>query len=415
VGARLVGVAGGWGQGAGVRGRGSGISEYTIRNTQYAIRFTPAVIASAFVAAFLLRAGGLLYPQFLSSDLTFHMNNLARVLGGTWAFASKLPNGTEVPYPPAAYLVLAPLTAGVPDLALLLRGAVSLLDAATVFPLAYIAARLAGPRAAGSAAWAYALLPAAFVYFAAGNYTNLFAQATFATSLAPWVALLAPRREGRAWGATALLAAGLTLTFLGHYGMLIAAFGGVVAASVPPLLTGPALARRRAGWVLVALALAVALAFALYYVNWLPAMQAQVAQVLAGDGRRATFDLGGLLAGTLRRLGTEWGGILGLGGLVGLASLALAQPGGPRRRLVAAWIGGLLAVGAVFAALDQVVGDSIRYPLLLAPWIALGVGHFWGLLARRGAAGPLFVALLAGAATWQLLLLWLDRIFIRYH
>jgi hypothetical protein len=429
----------------------------------------------------VLRFGGLVYPQFLSSDLTFHMHNLARVLSGTWSFPGFLPNGTEVPYPPAAYLVLAPLTAVIPDLSLVLRWAVSLLDAATVFPLVYIIRQIAAasppqsairnPHSAIAVAWASALLPAAFVYFSEGTYSNLFAQATFAFTLAPWVAVLVARagpglfppgksnpelslsrreragvradlarpteqpgedfaltptlsrreREHEAargwvgWLPWLLLVGGCTLTFLGHYGMLIAALGLAGLSVIPPLLTGPGVARQRAGAVLAALAAATVLAFVLYYANWLPEMRGQIAGTLDRGRQGTPLDLAALGSRTARRLAEQWGGALALGAFAGLGTLLAGQTRRVPRRLFAAWIGAALGAGAIFAALDQAVGDSIRYPLLLAPWAALGAGTFWGLLARRGAAGPLFVALLAATAAWHLLTRWVDLVLTHYH
>jgi hypothetical protein len=387
-------------------------------------------IAAAFTAGFVLRFGGMVYPQFLSSDLTFHMHNLVKIQLGIWSFSSALPNGIEVPYPPAAYLVLAPLAGLVPDLSLVLRWGVSLLDAATVFPLVYIVGRIAAqtpphsalraPYPAIGAAWAGALLPAAFFYFSEGTYSNLFAQATFAFTLAPWVAVLVgrgPGQAGRTRGVPAwlLLLAGFTLTFLGHYGMLIAALGIVGLSVLLPLILGPGVARRRAGWVLAALAGATVLAFVLYYVHWLPQMRAQVEGVLSGGSGRAGLDLGALVGRTGRRLSEQWGGALALGGAAGLGALLVGLRRGAARRLVVAWIGAALVAGAIFAALDQTVGDSIRYPLLLAPWIALGAGTFWGLLARRGAAGPLFVAVLGLTAAWHLLTTWVNLVLTHYH
>ncbi len=392
------------------------------RLTPHSALSTQHWIAAAFAAGFVLRFGGLVYPQFLSSDLTFHMHELTKVLNGIWSFSSELPDGTRVPYPPAAYLVLAPLTALVPDLSLVLRWGVALLDAATVFPLVYIVRQLAAqsarrtPHSAIGVAWVYALLPAAFIYFSEATYSNLFAQATFAFTLAPWVAVLVgwgPRRRG--WVLWALLLGGLTLTFLGHYGMLIAALGIGGLSVILPLIMGPGVARQRAGWVLAALIGATALAFALYYVNWLPEMRAQIAGILNRSGPGTPLDLGALLRRTGGRLDQQWGGALALGGAAGLGVVPLALRAREARRLVAAWIGAALLAGAIFAALDQTVGDSIRYPLLLAPWVALGAGTFWGLLARRGAAGPLFVALLGATAAWHLLTLWVDLVFTHYH
>jgi hypothetical protein len=197
--------------------------------------------------------------------------------------------------------------------------------------------------------------------------------------------------------------------------MLIAALGIGGLAVLPPLITGPGVARRRAGWVLGALVGATVLAFVLYYANWLPQMRAQLEGLLTGGAGRSALDLGALVSRTARRLAEQWGGALALAGAAGLGAL-LAWPLHPvARRLFAAWIGAALLAGALFAALDQTVGDSIRYPLLLAPWIALGAGTFWGLLARRGAAGPLFVAVLCGTAAWHLLTTWVDLVLTHYH
>jgi hypothetical protein len=167
--------------------------------------------------------------------------------------------------------------------------------------------------------------------------------------------------------------------------------------------------------VLAALAAATLLAFVLYYANWLPEMRAQIEDTLRGGGQGAAFDLGALVSRTARRLAEQWGGALALGAFAGLGTLLAGQTRRVPRRLFAAWIGAALGAGAIFAALDQAVGDSIRYPLLLAPWAALGAGTFWGLLARRGAAGPLFVAVLAATAAWHLLTRWVDLVLTHYH
>jgi hypothetical protein len=197
--------------------------------------------------------------------------------------------------------------------------------------------------------------------------------------------------------------------------MLIAALGIAGLSVVPPLITGPVAARRRAGWVLAATALATALAFGLYYANWLPEMRAQIEGTLSRNGAGGSFDLGALVRRTEGRLVEQWGGALALASAAGVGALLVAPARQESRRLIAAWIGAAAIAGAIFAALDQTVGDSIRYPLLLAPWAALGAGTFWGLLARRGAAGPLFVALLGLAAAWHLLTLWGNLVLTHYH
>jgi hypothetical protein len=197
--------------------------------------------------------------------------------------------------------------------------------------------------------------------------------------------------------------------------MLIAALGLAGLSVIPPLISGPGVARRRAGWVLAALAAATVLAFVLYYANWLPEMRGQIAGTLDRGRQGTPLDLAALGSRTARRLAEQWGGALALGAFAGLGAILAAQTRPVPRRLLATWIGAALGAGAIFAALDQAVGDSIRYPLLLAPWAALGAGTFWGLLARRGAAGPLFVAVLAATAAWHLLTRWVDLVLTHYH
>ena len=105
--------------------------------------------STAFVLAFLLRFGGMTYPQFLTSDLGLHIHNVQNVLNGRWLFTEPLPDGTLVPYPNAFYVILGPFASvlGTSDeaIGLLLKWSGSLLDASTCLALAWVGSAAAAP------------------------------------------------------------------------------------------------------------------------------------------------------------------------------------------------------------------------------------------------------------------------------
>jgi len=367
----------------------------------------PAELAAgALVAGFLLRLGGMVYPQFMSSDIKLHAHNIEKVLQGTLLWTGTLPNGAAQPYPPLTYLALAPFAGLVPDLTLLLRAGVGLLDAACVLPLLYLGARLAGPRAGAAAGWVYALLPAPFALFSAGVYANLFGGVVFTWTLAVWGEGLLHRRPRAAlW---LILGVGFFLTMLSHYGMLIAAgaVGGLFIGVT--LVAGPRDLRRRALGVAGALAGAGLVAYLVYYVHFTAILLAPAGDVGArvGTGRIA---LGPVLDLLGRRLGPDLGGPALLAALAGWLSLRRGARG-------VQWLALATALAAIsFATISLVAGENIRYALLLAPFVALGAGRFLSAVASRHGAGRGWAGLVGAAIWWHLLEIWLPLIFTRYH
>ena len=192
-----------------------------------AVEFVVALGSLSFAFAFMLRFGGLIYPQFLSSDILLHVHKVQLVLSGQWVFPELLPDGTPVPYPNALYILLAPLASllGPSDqtISLLLKWSNSLLDAATCLALAWAGWHLRHVKAGGAAAAVYALSPAPFVLFSAGNYSNLFAQAVLNITLLVALVFLSGKSPLRRWKWVAAIGIGFLLTGLGHYGMMLAA------------------------------------------------------------------------------------------------------------------------------------------------------------------------------------------------
>ena len=395
--------------------------------------------ALAMVAAFVLRFGGLTYPQFLTSDILLHAHNVQSVAGGEWVFYERLPDGTPVPYPPALYVLLAPfaLLLGADDasISLHIKFAASLLDAACCLGLAWAGARLWGGLAGGLAALLYAFSPAPFGLFSAGNYTNLFAQSTLnLTLLAALVFLTNPPPIPRATSsltqyvvnstqyALLSLATGFALTMLGHYGMMlgalpIMAFFGLWALYAK--LRGRDEVGR-SGLVLAAFGGALLASFALYYWRFIADIWSQLSAVLRrflGLEARANVPASGVtevvretfLERTSRRIAQLVGFEAALPALFG-ALLPIRQ--GAVRALTLSWLGAAL----LFFAVDQALGDAVRWYYLAAAPLALLAGRYLGQLAGRGRAGALLTALLISAALWHLLQIWVgDLIFTRYH
>src|SRR5687768_16377727 len=123
-----------------------------------------------------------LFRSFLTSDLLLHAHNVQSVMRGDLLLIEKLPDGTPVPYPPALYVVAAPiaLVFGSSDesLSLVLKWLAAALDSTTCIALAWAGARTVG-CAGALAALVHALSPGPFELMSAGNHTNIFGQSIF--------------------------------------------------------------------------------------------------------------------------------------------------------------------------------------------------------------------------------------------
>ncbi|MBF6611936.1 MAG: hypothetical protein IVW55_02280 [Chloroflexi bacterium] len=385
--------------------------------------FLAASGSAALVLAFLIRFGGVTYPQFQTSDIGLHINNTLKVLEGDWLFPGELPDGTVVPYPPALYVVISPLAALLGAsremVGLILKWSASLLDALTCLALAWAGSRLWPGRAGGIAALAYAFSLAPFDLFSAGNYSNLFAQSVFNLTMLGAVVFLCCQSEGRMPLYAALLALGFSLTLLGHYGMMLAALAILALFALWIMAAAFQGSKQPAGWTLLgSFAAAFGVTFGLYYWHFLGEMWAQLSSVLNRllGGRGTAPDKGASTAraffgATLgRRIDSLLGTPAALCALFGL--LLPGKPGSSPRALLLAW---LLASG-IFALLDQALGDSIRWSYLAAAAVTLVGGRFLALLASRNRLGRTLVALTITVMLLQLLYFWVGyAIFTRYH
>ncbi|HET9495006.1 MAG TPA: hypothetical protein VFR15_12315, partial [Chloroflexia bacterium] len=369
--------------------------------------------------AFALRFGGVTYAQFLTSDLVLHVHNVQSVLQGVWVFTEPVPDGTLVPYPPAYYMIVGMLSwlfgQSEEILGLLLKWTASVLDASACLALAWAGARVWSARAGAWAAAAYAASPAAFDLFSAGNYTNIFAQSVLNLTLLLGVAYLGSRARW-SWAAPGWLALGFGLTMLGHYGMMLGAL--VILAFFLVWAVVNSLQRHaqpRAWVVLGAAGLALGASVALYFWRLADLILNQwggvlsrltVGQTAAQQSRPGAGDLLGRL---LRQSGDLVGWISVISGVGGLAMWGRTA-GGAR-----ALIGSALAASLVFAALDQLVGDAVRWYYMAAVPLALPAGIYLARLALVRKTGIALALLVAAVMGWQALTFWISLIFTRYH
>jgi hypothetical protein len=422
--------------------RGSGFA-YVGHKSDFALdgeRFRPAnLLAGIFAVAFALRFGGMVYPQFISSDLTFHAHRIDFVLSffrgeeSSFFFEGELPNGLKVPYPSAYYVLLSPvewLLGGTTEAGrLALRFASALLDAVVVVLVYRVALRL-GRIAALLAASLYAVGPAVFQLFSAGNHSNIFAQTMFVASLAVAVELLS-RERGKPSNYRLLVGycALTTLMLLGHYGMAIAAVGVTLATGVVWAIFAPKGMRGRIGPLLGAFAAATLISYLLYYVHYNAQIVGQLSSLLSGGSRG-----GGRSYDLLRLAGdiVKWEGWVILpAALGGVGLLFLGRSGRAERQGVinhaptVLVVGGWLLACIPLAATALFDRDTIRYNFLALPALCIcaGVALQWLCsLSRQIAIGKMRVRLgvvaaagLVGLAAAYTLATWGNLIFNQYH
>lgn len=388
-------------------------------------RLSPAVYL-AFALAFLLRFGGLTFPQFLTSDIILHVNNVQDVMQGNWVFTEPLPDGRLQPYPPAYYLgiaALSPITGTSNDgLSSLFKWTASLLDALSCLALGWVAIRLwpgQGRLIGTLAAVAYLASPGVFDLFSAGNYTNLFAQSVLNLTLL--IAAVYVSRTGRGRWMLAAVALGFFLTMMGHYGTMLAA-GTIVGLFVVWLVAARirgADVPARSAWAFVgAAAAALAISILLYYWRFTDVVWTQFADLLrklggGGEAPPAGAAVQPRLVDGLLKLPEKavelLGAVLVVSSVAGSALLSRSQRA--VRALLFAW----LAAVVLFALLDRVVGDSIRWYYLGAVPLALLAGRFLAALYVRGKWSLLLATLAILAALFHMLVFWIQLIYTRYH
>jgi hypothetical protein len=273
------------------------------------------------------------------------------------------------------------------------------------------------------AALAYLSIPGGFDLFSAGNYTNLFGQSALNITLLGGLVYLAEKgRTGRL--GPVLLMLGFGLTMLGHYGMMIGTLGILGLFGLWTLIITLRKKARPEGlaraWTLIGSAgVALVGSFALYYWHFLSEMGNQFGGFFSKFGKSSNVSAQTAEAAkpsfgeSLAKLPGKAGQLVGwLPAITGVAGSALlARTNTAARALLFSW----LAAGLVFALLDQVVGDSVRWYYLVAAPVALVAGRFLYLLGARSITARWLTTLVVAAMLLQMLTFWLGVIYTRYH
>lgn len=387
-------------------------------------------ICLIFLIGFNLRWVAEMYPTTMFGDSLFHFHRLEATLAGQIlrsSTAGAIGFEQAIPYPPALYLILTPLTTLVSDHLALLKTFLSVMDSFGAF-LVYCMVRLSTDRSRPAlfAAALYLFLPVAVLNFAWAIYANLLAQFALLSALTLWT--VQARRADLL--SLCLMACALGIAFLSHVTAPVVWLGYCIIV-VPFLWFGVKTARKALVIrpLLVTAAVLVA-AVGLYYAEFVPLITGSVTNITAARSARGRQDA---------PLATVGGGVkypsIGLArvkvysieawiveGAKGLAreawvyfavwSLALAPFGfyllgrSARGRLLAyfGWAG--LIAGLVFALVGVLLDIHVRYPLFLLPFAAMGSGVALDAVCRRGRAASLAVSLLLAVTAGISLVLW---------
>lgn len=397
---------------------------------------------------FGLRFGGKIYPDSMPGDIGFHSNRFDDTLRGEVLLLSR-NRGVDFPYPPAFYLLLAPLTLAGLDQRSLLRLAAAVLDAVSPFLVYAIAATLPGspsrPRgpAFGAPVLAgavYALSPATFMTTWWNFSTHIFTQFAHLLLIAAIVTLcgrIDDRRLttnhgqtliGARWSVFGGLVLLQCLVYLGHFGFWInTSLLGALGLTALLVATWRGQASWRT-WRIAAAAfvaaegLAVLIFYSAYTGLFLEQARAAAGGGLTGlagrepapadvlwstlwdDGLRAHFGL--------------FPAPLALAGLLLLAGQAASAPSGRwrsaagRRRAILVLMGGTFLIAAAFATLPFLTGSTLSTRWLMFSAWAVAAGAAWtlALLWQRGVAARLAVLAILGYVLWLTAAQWLGAL-----
>lgn len=370
------------------------------------------LIGGVHVLALLI---GMRHPQFRSSDLLLNVHRLEFVQHGEWVFTLALPGARalEAPYPPLFYATMLPFSWFIADKALLVEVFAALACVVGTLLTFALARRVCGED--GPALWAAAVcavVPITYGLASAGNFANLFGQGVATAYL---VALVLTWGHWRRPFVAATLTVGLTLAFLGHFGVFLSLLVAIPLLVIVLIARGGTTMHGQALALLGSFAVALVLSWAIYYHFHNDLLFGHVSSFLGGD----TNARGGAADVTLgQRLRNEWNGLLIWWGwpalplaLVGINLLRRAR-GGPQLTLALTWLGTALP----FLALAVIAGLSVRFHLFAAPALGVVVGWaLWRFWQLHRFVGPAICLALSVLWVWQSMNYWADRVLHAYH
>jgi hypothetical protein len=357
------------------------------------------------------------HPQATIGDGIFQVHRSALVQQGVYFFTSVTPRPFfEFPYAIALFVAAIPFwdqfTRDV-DHVWLLRTLSLAADALVGVAMYAVASRLwANPRVALMAAglWPFARAPVEAL--CNSNLPNVFGQGVFGVAMAGLIWSLATRRPAAlAFGLSTLA---LAVAFLSHFSTFTTGVAIVGAVALALMLGGSGTGRRQGALMMAAGALAILLAYAVYYRHFGEVYQATVDRVMSEE---VVEQPGSAIAATPAVKFRRW--ISGTSDDYGLPGtpLALAAAAGvfllvrERRRdaltlSLMAW----LLIWAGFSALGILTAVQMRVNLATAPVFvclgayALGTSFAGGRVFRWIAVAVVAAVVWSGVSLWLMCL-----------
>jgi hypothetical protein len=371
------------------------------------------VAVGLVLAASVIKLAFFSHPLATIGDGIFQVHRSAMVQNGSYFFTSITPRPFfEFPYAIGLFVTAMPFwdafTQDV-DHVWLLRTLSLVADALVGVALYAVAWRVwARPASAllVAALWPFARAPLEALCNA--NLPNVFGQGLFGVAMAGLVWSVAGRRPAMA--TLGLSALALAAAFLSHFSTFSVGVPLVGAVALALVVRGGADGRRQGLWVLAAGALAVLLAYGVYYRHFGEVYRATVDRVFSEEVVEAP---GSAIAATPATKFRRWisgtsddyglpGAPLGVMAAAGLVLLVRERRRDPFTRALLAW----LVVWVGFTALGILTAVQMRVNLAAAPvFVCLGA---WALaeLSSRGRVGKGLAALATVAIMWSGASLW---------
>jgi hypothetical protein len=410
------------------------------------------ILLTIMLVAFAVRLAGQLHPQIFVVDLFYHVHRYQDVQNGTLIImhvASELA-GRDTFYLPTAYIAMMPLQWLVGDIAMSVRLFTIGLSTLGAFLVYYLCAvGLGNARSGLLAAALYVTMPLSVLIFSWGITTNVFADFI---SLLLFTIFVTARdlnpRKAAFWWLLVLLFVGV----LSHPAVVVILSFAIGLLCLAWLFLGrrsPDLGWRRVGWTAAAYAVALALAYAVYYVNVIPTMIGTLADISSGTSSngQSTNAVHLLVGGAVsdKSLGLFvryvdtwsdwfWAGLLGiwaelwayfkvwplLGAILGFAlispfgpqrtvSHSLTPSSGARRRLYLAGLAWALSA-IVFLIVGWRFNLYVRYSLFALPVVAIGAAFLLARVYERGRWGKTLALLVTVFFAFTAFALWQYRI-----
>lgn len=382
-----------------------------------------------FLAGFFLKVGGLLYPQIVIIDESFHLSQIRKILDGRfWTLyfpgdlaLSVMPpdqwsEKAIIPYSPFFYLLASPLALVPVSLSMAVSVANGFLEATKVL-LIFFVGRKAGLSGRASLIGGYlaTMTPSTFLLLQWGNWPTTFSHWLALVSIALLVGLYDRIKH---WWALVILTLSFTLTFLSY--TVTAVFMVMMGAGILALWRwlGPKdLRRDNLKYLTISLVAGFVLAFLLYYVQYVGVVLGDTIPTFA-----RTLNQGGGL-GVKTRPWPEYLGIvvdrLWAYGLVpvlmfsvaGLALVGLAVKQRFLFTLLAAWF----AIFVIFTIVGYRVDMVFKQAWFVIPAVALGTGVVLSKSYARGLIGRVVTLGVCAYLPWTALVLWVTRIVFSHH